>query len=76
MNAKKAVREIMAQTGTTLTVLASRCGKHIRVISDRLGDKSDTITVSKLDEMLRAMDYKIVLMPRDVRMKEGWFEAE
>ena len=77
MNAKTAVRDIMAKKGIGTNALADMLGKPARLVSDRLGmDKSDNISVGKLDEMLRVMGYKIVIMPRETRTDPEWYKVE
>ena len=44
------------------------------VLSERLSQ--DNISIVKLDEMLRLMDYKIVIVPRETREQEGWYRVE
>lgn len=77
MLAKKVVREVMAIKGVGTGALADRLRKPDRLISDRLSlDKGTNISVDKLSEMLRALDYKIVIVPNNERMKQDWFEID
>ena len=77
MLAKKAVREIMEKKGIGTNALADRIGKQARVVSDRLSlEKGENISVDKLGELLRAMDYKIVIVPRETRMNQEWYEVD
>lgn len=77
MLAKKAVREIMEKKGIGTNALADRIGKQARVVSDRLSlDKGENISVEKLNELLRAMDYKIVVVPRETRVGSEWIEID
>ena len=76
MNPKLAVREIMEKKGVGTNALADRLGKPARLVSDRLGmDKSENISTDKLAELLRALDYKIVLVPRETRNGQDWYEV-
>ena len=70
IKATEAVREIMKNQGETISSLAKALpadsdGKEvpIRRISERLSQEN--ISVKVLDEMLRVLKYKIVLMPAD-----------
>lgn len=74
MKATEAVRKIMEDKGVTLTELAGRSGKKVNVIWDRLSQKN--ISVEKLNEMARVLDYKIIMVPRETRMSEGYYEVE
>lgn len=70
IKATEAVREIMKDQGKTVGLLAKAMpadsdGKEVPVrrISERLSQ--DNISVKVLDEMLRVLGYKVVLMPTD-----------
>ena len=74
MKANEAVREIMTQQEVGLSVLASRIGKTPRLVSDRLSQEN--ISIEKLNELLRALDYKIMIVPRSHTKKSGEYEVE
>lgn len=74
MKANEAVREIMTQQEVGLSALASRIGKTPRLVSDRLSQEN--ISIEKLNEMLRALDYKIMIVPRSHTKKSGEYEVE
>lgn len=74
MKTNEAVREIMSQQGVGLTALASRIEKTPRLISDRLSQEN--ISIEKLNEMLRVLDYKIIIAPRSRTTKAGEYEVE
>ena len=74
MKTNEAVRDIMAQQEVGLSVLASRVGKTPRLISDRLSQEN--ISIEKLNEMLRVLDYKIVIVPRSRVTKKDEYEVE
>ena len=74
MKSNKAVRQIMKDRGVGTNTLADRLGKPARLVSDRLSQEN--ISIEKLDEMLRLLDYKIVVLPRDARLPEGGIEIE
>ncbi len=61
MKASKAVKEIMNEQNVTLSKLASRMNKSLRLVSDRL--RADNITTKNLVEMLRNLDYELVVVP-------------
>jgi len=56
------------------STLASRLNIKNNVLSERLGQKN--ISIDKLNEMLRVLDYKIVIVPREARVQDGSFEVE
>ena len=74
MNATVALREIMKIQSVGVNKLADRLGIKQNVMSMRL--KHDNISINKLSEMLRLLDYKIILVPRETRLPEGGFEVE
>lgn len=54
--------------------MAYMTGKKSNVISERLSQEN--ISVGKMMEMLRVLEYKVVIMPRDAKMQDGWYEVE
>lgn len=74
MKATEIVREIMERKGVRLIDVAARLGKKPTLIWDRLSQQN--ISVDKLNEMIRTMDYKIVAVPRETRLHDDWFEVE
>ena len=75
MIATEAVRKIMEDLGITNAKLASRIGTSNAVIYERLTQKN--ISIKNLDQMLAAMDYEIVLQPRDSSRKpKGHYVVE
>lgn len=74
MEATKAVREIMASQQVKVASLSNKLKIKSNVLCERLGQKN--ISIAKLDEMLRLMDYKIVLAPVETIEQEGWYKVE
>lgn len=74
MKTSEAVRHIMCQKGMKVCQMARMMGKTDRVITDRLSQGN--ISISKLDEMLRTMDYKIAVIPSEFDIPEGGIEIE
>lgn len=74
MKANEAVREVMKEQGLGVTALASRMGKSTRLVSDRLA--MENISIGKLNELLRALDYKVVVVPRSKTLKSDEYEVE
>lgn len=74
MIAMEAVKEIMKLKDVRPSVLCDRLGIKSNVLSERFKQKN--ISLSKLNEMLRLMDYKVVAVPRETRIPEGGFEVE
>jgi predicted XRE-type DNA-binding protein len=74
MKANEAVREIMNTQEIKIATLASRLNIKHNVMSERL--RQNNISIDKLNEMLRALDYKIMVVPRSSRVPDGGFEIE
>lgn len=74
MKASEAIRKVMELTETRVADIAFMTNKKQNVISERL--TQENISVAKLNEMLRVMNYKIVIMPRETRIPDRGFEIE
>ena len=74
MKAVEAVRAIMKEQDIGTNKMADRMGKPARLVSDRLSQEN--ISLTKLKEMLRILDYKVIIVPRETRVPEGGFEVE
>jgi hypothetical protein len=74
MIAMDAVKEIMKLKDIRPAVLCDRLKIKSNVLSERFKQKN--VSVEKLNDMLRAMDYKVVVVPRDTRLPEGGYEIE
>ena len=65
MNEKEIVTKIMKDQSKTNAQMAAALGISPAAMWDRLNSqKTKSLTISKLNEMLRALDYEIVVMPR------------
>jgi len=65
MNAKEIVTKIMEEQGKTNAQMADAIGITKAAMWDRLNStKTKSLTVKKLNEMLRALGYEVVIMPR------------
>lgn len=74
MKAWEAVRKVMEIDGVGTNALADKLGKPPRLVSDRL--RHDNISIEKLNEMLRVMGYKIMIVPRETRANDKMFDVE
>lgn len=68
------IRELMQVRDVKPSVLAARLGIKNNVLSERLTQKN--MSINKLNEMLRVLDYKVVILPRDKRVPEDGYEVE
>ena len=57
-----------------LNKVADRMGKTPRLVSDRLSQ--DNISIAKLNELLKVLDYKIMVVPRDAKRPAGSYDVE
>jgi len=65
MTSKEIVKVIMQKKGKTNADLANGIGVSQATAWDRLNSpKTNNLTVNKLTEMLRYLDYDLVIMPR------------
>ena len=77
MLVKKAIRAIMDSKGIGLNTLARMVGHNSQFVSDKLNPaKGLNMSTDKLDELIRVMGYKIVLVPSDVDVEDGWYEID
>lgn len=74
MKASDAIREVMKNQGVGTNKMADRLNKPARLVSDRLSQEN--ISIAKIDELLRVLDYKVLIVPRETRVPEGGFEIE
>lgn len=74
MLAMEAIKAIMKDKGIRPAVLCDRLNIKSNVLSERFKQKN--VSVEKLNDMLRAMDYKVIIVPRETRIPEGGYEIE
>ena len=74
MKATQALKKVMEIREVKPAALCDRLNIKSNVLSERF--KQENISVAKLNEMLKAMDYKIVVVPRDARVPEGGIDIE
>ena len=74
MKATEIVRLVMKSKDVKVAALADKLKIKSNVLSERLSQNN--ISIAKLDDMLRLMDYKIMIVPRDTNEKDGWYRAE
>lgn len=74
MIAMEAVKEIMKRKEVRPSTLYEALGVKSNVLSERFKQKN--VSVSKLNEMVRLMDYRIVLTPKNRELDEDCYEVE
>lgn len=75
MKAREVVREIMKMTGVTNAMLAHRTNTDLRVMWELVSKEKESSDMStrKLVPVLNALDYKLVVIPRDEKVPKGGY---
>lgn len=77
MKGREAIKTVMDVKGLSNADLAKRLGMSNAAIWARINtERSRDLQLSLVSEMLRVMDYKIVIMPNNNRIPEGGIEIE
>ena len=77
MNAMEAVRKVMELKEVTPSMLRDRLGlpkEKASLLSMRFTQKN--VSIALLNEMLKVMDYKVVIVPRETRLPKDGIEIE
>lgn len=74
MIAMEAVKEIMKRKEVRPSTISEALGIKSNVLSERFKQKN--VSVSKLNEMVRLMDYRVVLVPSDKSLDDDCIEVE
>ena len=73
MKTTNILKALMKNQGIGNAVLGKRIGLAHNVVYQRINQKN--ISVNALNQMLSAMDYKIVIVPATRRMKDDEYEV-
>lgn len=77
LTSKEIVNVIMKDQGVSNAEMAAKLDLTQAALWDRLNPKkTNNMTVKKLNEMLKMLDYKIVVVPRKSRVSERCYEVE
>lgn len=77
MRGREILKEIMASKSLSNAELAKRLNVSNATIWERLNNKNvKDIPMSLLTTMLRAMDYKVIVVPANTRLPGGGYEVE
>lgn len=77
MRGREIVAAIMEKNGVTNAQLAHKLGVTIATAWDRVNSKKvKDVPLSTLDEMVRVLDYKIVIVPSDKPVLDGEYEVD
>lgn len=76
MKGREIIAAIMDKTGTTNADLAHKLQTSLATMWDRVnGQKTRDIPLSTMNEMVRAMGYKVIVVPSNRKMKEDEYEV-
>ena len=70
MTASEAIKEILKLKELNQAKLSDMLDIPLKTLNDRLRHKN--ISVNKLDETLRVMGYKIMVVPRETKVENGF----
>ncbi len=76
MKAKQAVREIMEKTGMSQAKLAAKCGMKGQTNVTGILNRCESLRLDKLNQMVSAMGYKIMIVPDSVKGRDGWYDVD
>ena len=77
MKGREIIKAIMEKKGLSNADLASQLGISPAALWDRLNAKKlKDIPVSLLQDMLCAMNYKVIVVPRSTRLPVDGYEVE
>lgn len=77
MKGREIVKEIMKEQGVTNAQMADKLNITQAALWDRINSsKVKDIPLSTLSEMLRALDYKIQIVPRDSRVPDKGYKVD
>ena len=77
MKGREIIKAVMERKGKTNADLAANLEITPAALWDRLNSKKvKDIPVSLLQDMLRAMDYKVVVVPRTTRLPIDGYEVD
>lgn len=74
MNKEGIIRHILVDTRYTQSAVARMMGINRSTLAMRI--TSDNISLENFSEILKALDYKIVVMPASVKTPKGGYEVE
>jgi DNA-binding Xre family transcriptional regulator len=68
------IKEIMEKKDIRAIDLAKRLGISAQALNGRFTQKN--VSVDKLNDMLKMMDYRIVIVPNSTKLPNGGYEVE
>ena len=74
MKTNEIIRELMEKDGVRFNRFAETLGLKPNALASRM--KRGNFSTDVLGGMLRVFGYKIVLVPENTKIKDGWYEVE
>lgn len=74
MKATAVVRDIMSKKSVSLVEMANSTDRSKQATWERLNQEN--ISISKLNELLEVVGYKVLIVPKEVKIADGWYRAE
>ena len=74
MKTSEIIRELMSKNGMRGIDLAEKLGVGTTALANRLN--RGVLSTPVLAKTMDIFGYKIVLVPKDTEMQDGWFEVE
>ena len=78
MTSKEIIKEIMKDQNVSNAAMAEKLNISPAALWDRLNNTKNAkdLSVTTLNDMLRAVGYKIMIVPRDVRVPDKGYKVE
>ena len=73
MKTNEIIRDMMNKNGMKGTELAEKLGVGTTALANRLN--RGVLSTPVLGKMLEIFGYKIVLVPKDTKLKDNWYEV-
>lgn len=74
MKTNEIIRGMMSKNGMRAVDLAEKLGVGTTALANRLN--RGVMSTSVLSQMMEIFGYKIVLVPDDTEIRDGWYEIE
>ncbi len=74
MNHRDIITKILESKNMKYSELAFKLNVNRQVLYERLTQKN--ISIEKLQEMLKILGFKIIIVPYNTKIKEDWYEIE
>lgn len=75
MDAKLIVKELITKTGTSQEKLAKACGMAAQTNVTGILNRGTSLRVDKLEQLISAMGYKIMIVPSEVKAEQDWYDV-